>query len=174
MSKLLCKKGEIRAGLSTYFVRIRDTGEVIGRMIKRMVDLCQTLKGECDNLTLRWTTLESFFTYEYRAKHLALESNCKQHCCKYGLNILPNCTHNHDLGSCKSCDQDTAFFLDLNNLLRSILLGLEDEGDKAEVRTMLRASTEIFQNTLTAFKAHQKRGVVKGQTMGEIWNDLYE
>ena len=44
VSKLLCKKGEIRAGLSTYYVRIRDTGEVIGRMIKRMVDLRESLK----------------------------------------------------------------------------------------------------------------------------------
>ena len=158
VSKLLCKKGKQRAGLSTYYVRIRDVGEVIGRMIKRMVDLHKSLKGECDNLTSRWTTLESFFTYEYCAKHLELESNCKQHCCKYGLNILPTCLHNHDLGSCKSCDQDNVFFSDLNSLLRSILLELENEDDKAEVRTMLRASTQIFQETLTAYKAHQMRG----------------
>ena len=158
VSKLLCKKGEIRAGLSTYYVRIRDTGEVIGRMIKRMADLCELLKDECDNMTSRWSALESFFQYEYRAKHLELESSCKQHCCKYGLNILPTCLHNHDLGSCKSCDQDTVFFLDLDNMLHLILLQLEDEDDKSEVRTMIRASTEIFRNTLTAFKAHQMRG----------------
>ena len=73
----LCKKGEMRGRLSTYYVRIRDCAEIISRILIQIVDLDETTKDECDDLLTRWGVLETFVTYEYCAKHLELDSRCK-------------------------------------------------------------------------------------------------
>lgn len=65
--KLLIKLGEVKAGISTYFIRMRDTGRAFTAMIVRVQELLcadknQKLRKQAKRFITEWKSIERFFT----------------------------------------------------------------------------------------------------------------
>ena len=96
IAKLLCSKGEIKTGLSSYFVKLRDCGKVIEKMFKRVGEFDDIvglgyngppdIKQDTKYLLNEWKTVETFLQYKYSTHHVTIDGQCKSHCCCYELN----------------------------------------------------------------------------------------
>ena len=90
VTQFMCKKGEIRTGLSSYYVKLRDVGNIYSRMMDRIdsidglvgLERCggADIKMNTKALRERWRKLEQFLAYEFRARHLKISHICKAHC----------------------------------------------------------------------------------------------
>lgn len=63
----------------------------------RVVDLDEPTNNQCDGLLTQWGALELFISCEHHAKRFELEARCKQHCCRFVLNLLSIWSHPRDL-----------------------------------------------------------------------------
>ena len=110
LGKMLCMCGEIKTGLSSYYVRVRDAGRIYQRMLTRLGGIegivgleCGDIAPDITHLEELWADTEKFVQYEYSAKHIDIHSTCKSHCCTFALNKGTESTHAHLGLSCKKC-----------------------------------------------------------------------
>ena len=179
IGRLLCKKGEIRTGLSSYYVKLRDVGNIFSKMLDSIgnigglvgLQICGGLEISMNlkNLRAGWKKLEQFLSYEFRARHLKITNTCKSHCCQYALNPDNECTHIHTSATCMACNQGTVLLNNFESLIQHAKneISQENTAMNNELTTMLRASSEIFRPTINAYLAHQVRAYAQFSKLKE-------
>ena len=127
--KLLTKRGESKAGLSTYYIQLRSCSYIFIKMIKRVIDLpyvdvatARSVKVEATALLSEWDQIQQFVMWEYSNRHLQIEDQDICHCCSHALNNC--CTHGHKQESCAKCNNCFTFF-DLQ--VRSFLSQVQEQ-----------------------------------------------
>ena len=115
LTKLLTKKGESKAGLSTYYINLRYSASIFTQMMKRVScfpyadsDEQRAVKKEADTLIEEWKKIQMFLMWEYSNRHLKIEDCDRAHCCTYALG--GTCTHEHQDVSCEKCSGCFTFF----------------------------------------------------------------
>jgi len=106
LTKLLTKKGESKAGLSTYYINLRYSASIFTQMMKRVScfayagsDEQRAVKKEADTLIEEWKKIQMFLMWEYSNRHLKIEDCDRAYCCTYALG--GTCTHEHQTVSCE-------------------------------------------------------------------------
>ena len=95
LTRLLTKRGESKAGLSTYYINLRYSASVFTQMMKRVScfayvdsDEQRAVKTEADSLIEEWKNIQMFLMWEYSNRHLKIEDCDRAHCCTYALGTL--------------------------------------------------------------------------------------
>ena len=117
ISKLLCSEGKIKTGLSSCFFKLRDCGKVMDGMSKILGGFTNVVgigyndlpdvSNDSKYLLEEWKNVEIFLQCEHSANHVTIDSTFNSQCCRCTLNAISECTHQHDVGSCKLCCQHT-------------------------------------------------------------------
>ena len=179
VSQILCQKGEIKTGLSSYFVKVRDVSEVLNRMLDRVGSLSNVvgigftrgdteILNDTNYLKELWLKVEQFLQYEYSAHHIVPDSEYKCHCYRFALNkvVLDRdapCNHDHNLQTCMSCIQPFLLFDKTTTLLQHVATQLQDNSPELvkELNTMIKLCTSIFTPTVKTYMAHRVRAVAQ-------------
>ena len=104
MIKLLTKRGETKAGLSTYYIRFRYSSNTFVLMMKRLDELgCffrnqSELQRHVQKLVGDWKCIEQFLSWDYSTNHLSFEIADIAHCCRCALGGI--CARIHGDTSC--------------------------------------------------------------------------
>ena len=113
--KLLTKKGESKAGLSTYYINLRYHSKIFVEMMKRVScfayassDEQEAVKEDADEVIKEWKKIQMFLMWEYSNCHLKIEDEDPAHCCTFALG--GTCTHEHRTVSCEKCSCCFTFF----------------------------------------------------------------
>jgi len=87
LTKLLTKKIESKAGLSTYYINV-----IFTQMMKRVScfayansDEQRSIEIEADTLIGKWKKIQMCPMWEYSNRHLKIENCDRTHCCTYAL-----------------------------------------------------------------------------------------
>ena len=136
--KLLTKRGETKAGLSTYYIQLRYNSQVFTNMLKRIKELPFTnpyaktlVEEDIDNILHQWDSIQHFLMWEYSHRHLKIQDKDITHCCTYALGVA--CTHSHSNRSCRKCHDCIVFFdVEVTNFM-SRIQGLEFSGERDEL-----------------------------------------
>ena len=112
----------MQTGLSSYFVRLRDVGRIIIRMLNRLSEIDgitgigfsdnddKNIEKDCDYLLEQWETVYQFVQYEYSYNHLLVNSSCRCHCMTFAVNtVLLNNTNTYSQQSCGDCSKPYIF-----------------------------------------------------------------
>ena len=153
---LLCKKGEIRTGLSSYYIKLRDIGEVLASMLDRIANLegvvglvsrgSHDIKQNVNTMLGLWHDLEQFLAYDCRTNHIRIQSDCAAYCCTHALSPATNsCTHQNTKGNCVACHQGELFIEALHEFIHHLSEQIppEDNDMRNEIETMSKVSSII-------------------------------
>mmetsp|Transcript_21013 Transcript_21013/g.29472 ORF Transcript_21013/g.29472 Transcript_21013/m.29472 type:complete len:980 (-) Transcript_21013:30-2969(-) len=177
--KLLTKRGESKAGLSTYYIQLRYCGNVFVRMMKRVADFrfidMETLNmvKEKTKLFLKeWSSIEMFLMWEYSNRHLNKNSTDICHCCGYALG--GSCTHIHTLESCNKCAGCFTFFRTKVKPFLQEVKDLNQNADElSELESMFRAISKLT-HAVTYYMAHRLRAKVQFEEINQVKSSLKE
>ena len=106
---LLTKRGESKAGLSTYYINLRYCSRVFSNMMKRLNyfvdDMAQndssTLKNDITSIHDEWKRIQLFVMWELSNRHLKTKQKDPVHCCSYALKGAGNTIYNQHC--CEKC-----------------------------------------------------------------------
>jgi hypothetical protein len=162
--KLITKRGETKAGLSTYYIRMRYSSQTFLDMLTRLREL------ECfDNGVLivngtlhlqeEWENLQQFIMWSYSNQHLQISDTNAPHCCTYALG--GECDHEH-VSACGKCSRLATFFdTSVATFLKDIVLNqLNDSDVRPEIDTMI-AAVPRFTCMVKHYSAHRLRAKVQ-------------
>ena len=85
LTNLMTMHGEMKAGLSTYYIQLRDSSNVFCAMMRSVQNIPlltrneNQLKSEADKFIAEWKTLEQFMMWDYPNNHLSLDSGDISH-----------------------------------------------------------------------------------------------
>ena len=170
VGKMLCMRGELKTGLSSYYVCVRDANRIYRRMLARLGEIegIVGLQGgdiapNITRLEELWADTEKFVQYEYSAKHIDIHSTCKSHCCMFALNKSNECTHTHSDLTCQKCSSPFVAIEETETLLTCILDQLSHERieERMELISMKKAQEKVFQPVLKSYMAHRVRAVAQ-------------
>ena len=113
ITKLSTKKGESKAGLSSYYINLRYMTITFDHMMNRIKELAtereeQDLAKEADDLKMEWGETQWFLLWKYPNKHLCIDDLDTAHCCRHALG--GSCEHYHSDQSCVRCVSSANFF----------------------------------------------------------------
>ena len=180
MGKLLCKRGEIRTGLSSYYVNVRDVGDVLCRMLVRLKEFNDYVGlaslGDVDyqknleKLKVDWENIVQFLSYEFRTHHVSINSPCAGHCARYALNKTSTCIHNHNVGVCMTCNRIPEYFKNIRLFLDHIFNQVQKEEQDTlclEIQSMINATKKVFEEKVYTYMAHQVRAIAQFDKISE-------
>eukprot|EP00559_Dactyliosolen_fragilissimus_P007958 CAMPEP_0184871406 /NCGR_PEP_ID=MMETSP0580-20130426/40701_1 /TAXON_ID=1118495 /ORGANISM="Dactyliosolen fragilissimus" /LENGTH=1005 /DNA_ID=CAMNT_0027374063 /DNA_START=1121 /DNA_END=4139 /DNA_ORIENTATION=- len=177
--KLLTKRGESKAGLSTYYIQLRYCGNVFVWMMKRVADFrfidMETLnmvKEKAKLFLKEWSSIEMFLMWEYSNRHLNKTSTDICHCCGYALG--GSCTHIHTLESCNKCAGCFTFFCTKVKPFLQEVKDLNQNADElSELESMFRAISKLT-HAVTYYMAHRLRAKVQFEEINQVKSSLKE
>ena len=178
--KLLTKRGETKAGLSTYYIRFRYVGRVFECMLGRLAempytssDVALSMKSKLSNLLSKWKEMYLFLSYEYSFKHLQLNSVDKAHCATYAMGGI--CQHQHRDVVCQKCNSCFKFFTeDVMAVFNECHMALEMDADnRNEIGTMV-SSLVYLQDVVKWYMGHRLRATVQFDGIAKIKASLKE
>ena len=179
--RMLCKKGTMETGLSSYFVKLRDVSAIFIRMMKRIGDIpnmtgCgfvennREIKKDTEHLSKEFKELEQFLHFEYSYKHITLDAPCKCHCYRFALDkqdksdSIAGPRHQNQM-VCKSCLKPCLIFQKTIQLLQHVIDQLSQNNDLSDVQneviSMMKAVNIIFKPTVKSYMAHRVRAVAQ-------------
>lgn len=176
--KLLTKRGQTKAGLSTYFIRMRDMGNTFISMLHRVQFILKDIDDKthveyANQLIHEWKNIQQFVLWEYSNCHLKTSDKDAIHCCAYALG--GKCIHEHDMQSscCDKCSNVFTFFqVKVANFLRNQVFPFaSDTSTRVEVDTMIAATGRLSEMT-KHYIAHRLRAEVQFAAIHEIKNWL--
>lgn len=179
LMKFMTRRGESKAGLSTYYIQLRYSGSVFIRMVKRVVEFEFTnadekkeVKERSSNLLKEWEEVQMFVMWEYTNRHLKESSSDPAHCYTYALG--GKCTHhNHRKKSCSKCNSCFDFFdKNAKQFLDYASQHLLNDNYSKEVKSMYRA-LPIFTYSIKHYMAHRLRAKVQFNAIEKIKKSLY-
>ena len=168
ITKLLTKRGEAKAGLSTYYIQFRHCGSTFEAMMKAFtsmefqIEYKAKVKEEARELIDEWHSIELFVMWEYSNKHINLKSPDKSHCCTYALGGNFD-GYVYDKYSCDKCINCLTFFKEkvLRFISRNeIFILTDDQTVTQEVRTM-KESIPLLSKAIRMYMAHRMRALVQ-------------
>lgn len=158
---MLCKKGEIKTGLSLYYVRLCDCGQVLNKMLKILIQFLPDSSDTFLSFQKQWIELEQFLQYQYAINYIAMSFTCKAYCVKYGLNSNIYCEYVHITDTCKDCSEPFLFFESLEASIQDIVIISEEDARKEELESIKKAYSQIFLPTVISYMDHQMRAVAQ-------------
>ena len=165
MIKLLTKRGETKAGLSTYYIRMRYASNLFVSMMKRVCNLDSSVNNkdeiQCkdEELIHEWKIHEQFIMWDYPTNHLSLQSEDIAHCCRCALGGY--CDESHPENSCPRCSKLVTFFdTKVCEYLHIVMNNLDDKSEESEIKSMLCAVPK-FGFMLKHYIAHRLRAKVQ-------------
>lgn len=166
IAKFLTKRGESKAGLSTYYIQLRYSGNIFTRMMTRLLDFeYRNIQGkrevteQCKSLLKEWKDVQMFVMWEYTNRHLKMSSSDPAHCCTYTLGGI--CTHKHNTRSCAKCNSCLDFFYKkVKGFLDYVVSRLGEDSESDEIKSMYRA-IPILTYAIKHYMAHRLRAKVQ-------------
>ena len=167
LGQILCKRGEIKTGLSSYYVQLRHADLIMVRMLKRLgqvknvvgiaLEGSNVLQDNTNYLQSEWSHLYNFTQYHF-SNHVEQDSKWRSHCCRYALNKTLCCNHHHPPVDCRSCSKSFSFFKIFEKLITHVIKQLRDDCNYTEeIRSMAKASQEIIAPVVLLYMAHRVR-----------------
>lgn len=110
--KLITKRGETKAGLSTYYIRLRYSSKIFFSMLGRLRELqcfddVSLIAARTKELGEEWDQLQQFMMWSYSNQHVRIIDEDTAHCAAYALGGV--CHHEH-LVACAECVPLFTFF----------------------------------------------------------------
>jgi len=115
------------------------------------------IKQNVDTMLGKWHYFEQFLAYDYRIKHIMIQSDCAAYCCTHALNPATNpCTHQRTEGNCVACHQGELFIEGLNEFIRHLSEQIlpEDNDMRNEIDTMSKVSSTICGQIIVTYMAY--------------------
>lgn len=175
ITKLLTKRGQAKAGLSTYFTYFRFCGEIFAQMLHRISELNvpESLKEDVESrfeaISNEWSDIESFVQWEYANRHLEMTSVDMCHCCTFGLDDQSS-SMTYESVACASCSRCFVFFPDK---FKSALELVKDYMTENEW-TCMNLAAEKLHNALIRYMAHSMRARVQFHAIQKVKEKLKE
>lgn len=172
--KLLTKRGESKAGISTYYIQFRYCGKIFSEMVTRILDFpfscvqdAANIKTELQMCLHKWSELEQFLMWEFSNAHIKLGDDDASHCASFALGGV--CTHIHRTITCDKCSSCFTFFdVKLKKLLQKLVTTKFTSHDHmSELNSMLRAIPQLSYAT-KHYMAHRIRAMVQFSCIKEI------
>lgn len=166
MLKLLSKRGEMKAGLSTYYIRMRDFGKNFCLMMNRILEI-ENLRAQ-ESVTLRiaelleqWNDIRQFILWEYSNNHIQISSEDSIRCSAFALGGTCSHVHTSVHMCCEKCSKTISFFNDVADYITSSVIGfLNDQSYTDELQSMVGAS-KTCSVLLRQYLAHRLRAKVQ-------------
>lgn len=167
--QLLTRRGESKAGLSTYYIQLRYSASVFVRMMKRIMDFEYTtteqkneVKEKCTNLVKDWEEIQMYIMWEYTDSHLEISSQDRAHCCTYALDPKKSKQRRYNTQCCGKCNSCLDFFdTNVKNTLDKVKsLVATNENDSEELGSMYRA-LPLLKYAVKHYMAHRLRAKVQ-------------
>lgn len=144
--KLLTKRGQTKAGLSTYYIRMRDFSKIFVRMMHRIKEIVSAnangaILEEHSRLLEKWSNIQQFILWSYSHDHLHLHHEDILHCCSFALGGL--CRHNHEDNDwwCNKCADTLTFFDKVQSYIQTSIIEIQHDPDvDNEIDLMLEAT----------------------------------
>lgn len=186
VAKLLTKRGEAKAGLSTYYINFRYRSQVFVKMLQRMLsaaypeDVKAEIVTKVNQLVTEWSRIGDFVQWEYGSKHITMDSADKSHCSFFGLG--GQLTREYDNQACPKCCHCFTFFSErvketvtfakeCYSRMETDDQSVQDTIDDNEWSSMLSA-TATMQKTLVDYMAHCVRAKVQFAAIQETKAEL--
>jgi hypothetical protein len=173
--KLITKRGESKAGLSTFYIKLRYASQTFSLMLRRLQELAcfednSVIVDGAKTLATEWEEHFQFLQYSYANQHLSIESEDLSHCCYNAVGA--QCDHAHNIESCALCAELSNFFGGsvLSFLEEIAIPTVVDRSVLPELKTMLSA-VPILQTTLRHYAAHRLRAKVQFYAIDKIKQD---
>ena len=198
LTNLLTSRGIEKTGLSTYYVRLKYIGQIYEGMIKRIQEidtiasrkgiLCidlsttnieehiPTIKDDCALLEQNWQNVWQFLAFKFSEVHLQIDSTCPVLCCRFGVNTIDTCDHDHDSNEqCKLSMEALQVFDPFIKLLRYIDIDNYtydiDNEMKLEIKSMIK-TPPIMKTQVKNYMSHRLRAKVQFAAIKTIYQDL--
>ena len=129
----------------------------------------------------------SFLQYEYSYHHVKMASACRSHYCTFAVNkeVTPENNGQYIPSSYKACSHPCIFFGKLNLLINHLIQQAPVQArleDHKEMKSMLKASKEIFQPAVILCMARRVRATAQfakikkevslfSEETGSLWMD---
>ena len=176
--KLLTKKGESKAGLSTYYINLRYSSKTFVEMMKRVScfaymnpDEQRALKVQADELIEEWKKMQMFLMWEYSNRHLKIEDEDPVHCCTFALG--GTCNHEHRTVSCDKCSSIFTFFqAKTHGFLTRVSNAQFSEDSHAEELQSMFASLPKLTYAIAHYMGHRLRARVQFHAIRKIKQGL--
>lgn len=166
MLKLLTKRGKTKAGLSTYYIRMRDFGATFQKMMKRIVEIFDVdnqggALAKVNLLLEERSNIEQFVLWEFSNKHLQISPEDIIHCCTFAL--AGRCEHQHNASRtcCTKCANAIKFFdCTVRTFIEQSNTALDKEEEHmAEFNSILDATSKLS-SMLRQYMSHRLRAKV--------------
>lgn len=169
----LTKKGEAKAGLSTYYIRFRNVGRRFEEMLERTLQFEYETPLQFTEVQTRlkfvlaeWKEMCQFLDYGYSWNHLDLSSRDKSHCCTYASGGRSN--HEYDVSICSKCNMSYIFFeTKVVSIMKVAKSYIVDADFKIEIDSMLSAF-HFIQKTVIWYMSHKLRAKVQFLAIAKI------
>ena len=168
ITKLLTKRGEAKAGLSTYYIQFRHCGSTFQAMIKAFTNMAfqvghkAKVKEEAYQLLEEWRSIELFVMWEYSNKHIDLKSPDKSHCCTHALSGESD-GYVYGEDSCDKCIQCLTFFEQTVSgfISRNENFLLQGDATVTEKVKAMKESIPLLSAAIRMYMAHRMRALVQ-------------
>ena len=176
--KSLTKRGETKAGLSTYYIRFRYVGLVFERMLGRLAEMpyissntASSIKLKLRNLLSTWKDMYLFLSFKYSFKHLELSCPDKAHCSTYAMG--GTCQHEHYDDVCQKCNDCFTFFGEVvMAVFRECKYAVDMDADNIiEIGSMI-SSLSFLQDVVKWYMGHRLRATVQISGISKIKTSL--
>lgn len=161
MIKLMTKRGETKAGVSTYYIRFRYSSNTFVMMMKRLDELeilsiiMSEVQSGVKNIVEEWKNIEQFLVWDYSANNLSLDDSDIAHCCQCALGGL--CSRIHMGQSCQKCSSMVSFFdKPVKQLIQILSNNMENNTHSDEIKSMHGAITTLS-DMLHHYMSHRLR-----------------
>ena len=146
---LLTKRGETKAGLSTYYINFRYASKTFLQRMNRLKEITasdQSITNKIMDITNKWSDIEQFVAYEHSTHHLSLDTDDLSHCCRCALGGI--CQMIHSPKSCQQCSDVVSFFeSEVENIIEKSLINVADNDDyNNEIQTMKKQPKRWIKN----------------------------
>lgn len=114
VAKLLTKRGEAKAGLSTYYINFRYRSQIFNKMLNRLMKneyeepAREEIKAKLKQIAKEWTEIGEYLQWEYGNKHITNISTDKCHCTFFALGGPVR--EGYDAMVCSRCSRCFNFF----------------------------------------------------------------
>ena len=161
---LLTKCGEIKAGLSTYYIQFCYSSTIFIKMLQHIIKQIDFIQGTEDinfkakHLVKVWNEIEQFLQWEYTRRHMMMESPERIHSCQHALG--DRLFVNDEVVICEKCLLCFTLFSTHVHKFFGCVIHNVTPNDKVEVESMIRC-LPYLSDGVVRYAGHRVRAKVQ-------------
>lgn len=194
LTKLLTSRGQIKTGLSTYYVRLKYVSSLYLGMLERLQEIDgvaskpgflfkttpddltknTTIKDDCEALITKWRNMMQFLSYQFSEQHLQINSVLKVLCCTYSVNKNYKCLHFHEQKQCRLSLEALTSMDPFESILNYLDIQNNEELDAEiiyEVASM-KKTIPIIKNQVKNYMSHRMRAKIQFTAINKVYAEL--